>query len=160
MFEHTCVQDNRDHLLLCQFGSMRQRFHHKLINGLDLTSVSSVGAFHSVAALVANDIRPFFKWLGSYVVVASREGESASAPSGVLGAHRFFEVETWSAWTTSVTKYTGLRYTTSDTMVMVQSATTCSPMRSSSPLKKSSMVPPAALKVENFLLVGSLSTAS
>ena len=96
-FEHTCVQDNRDHLLLCQFGFARQRLFHKLINGLDLASVTFVGTYHSVADLITDDIRPFFEWLGGYVVVACRERVSASTPSGVLGTHRFFEVEIRSA---------------------------------------------------------------
>jgi hypothetical protein len=96
-FKHTCVQDNRDHLLLCQFGFARQRLFHQLINGLDLASVAFVGAFHSVAALITDDVRPFFEWLRGYVVVGGREGVSASSPSSVLGTHRSFEVEIWSA---------------------------------------------------------------
>ncbi len=97
MFEHTRVQDNCDHLLLCQFGFSRKRLFHKLSNGLDLASVAFVGTFHSVAALITDDVRPFFEWLGGYVVVAGGEGVSASSPSGVLGTHRFFKVKIWSA---------------------------------------------------------------
>ena len=97
IFEHTCVKDNRDHLLLCQFGFARQRLFHKLINGLDLASMAFVGTFHSVATLITDDVRPFFEWLGGYLVVAGGERVSASAPSGVLGTHRFFEVEIRSA---------------------------------------------------------------
>jgi hypothetical protein len=97
IFEHTCVQDNRDHLLLRQFGFARQRLFHKLINGLDLASVAFVGTFHSVAALIRDDVRPFFEWLSGYVVVAGGERVSASAPSGMLGTHRFFKIKIWSA---------------------------------------------------------------
>ena len=97
IFEHTCVKDNRDHLLLCQFGFACQRLFHQLINALDLASVAFVGAFHSVTILITDDVRPFFEWLGGYVVVAGGERMSASAPSGVLGTHRFFKIKIWSA---------------------------------------------------------------
>jgi len=95
--EHTCVQDNRDHLLLFQFGCDRQRLFHELIDGLDLAPVGLVGAFHSVATLISDDVRPFFGWLGGYVVVAGRECESASSSRCVLRAHRFLQVEIRSA---------------------------------------------------------------
>ncbi len=110
IFKHTCVQDNRDHLLLGQFGFARQRLFHQLIDALDLASVAFVRTFHSVAALITDDVRPFFEWLGGYVVVAGSESVSASASSGVLGTHRFFEVEIWSAWTASVTKHASFRW--------------------------------------------------
>jgi hypothetical protein len=97
IFEHTCVQDNRNHLLLCQFGFERQRLFHELGNGLDLASVAFVGTFHSEATLISDDIRPFFEWLCGYVVVAGRERVSASTPSRVLGTHGFFEIKIWSA---------------------------------------------------------------
>ena len=97
MFAHTRVQDNRDHLLLCQFGFARQRLLHKLINQLDVAPVAFVGTFHSVATLISDDVRPFFEWLGGYIVVPGRECESASASSCVLCTHGFFQVEIRSA---------------------------------------------------------------
>jgi hypothetical protein len=97
MFAHTSVKDNRNHLLLCQFGFARQRLLHKLINGLDVATVGFVRTVCTEATLVTDDVGPFFERLGGYVVVAGRERVSASAPSAVLGTHRFFEVEIWSA---------------------------------------------------------------
>jgi hypothetical protein len=96
MFAHTRVKDNRNHLLLCQFGFARQRLLHELINGLNLATVGFVRTVYSEATLVTDDIGPFFERLGGYVVVAGRESVSASAPSGVFGTHRLFEVKIWS----------------------------------------------------------------
>jgi len=93
----TCVQDNRNHLHLCQFGFQCQRLFHKLVNGLDLASMAFVGTFHSVATLISDDVRPFFEWLCGYVVVARRKRVSASTTSSVLGTHGFFEIKIWSA---------------------------------------------------------------
>ena len=55
--------------------------------------MAHVRASHSSSFLVLDNIRPFFYGLGCYFVVASRESESASTPSGMLSTHRVCEVE-------------------------------------------------------------------
>ena len=95
--EQTCVQDNSDHLLLCQIGFDCQRLFHEFIDGLELASVAHVRAFHFGTALVTHHDQPFLFWLSSYVVVTGGECESASSQRGMLGTHRFFEVETGGA---------------------------------------------------------------
>ena len=148
----TCVQHNCDYFLFCQFGFDRQRLLQQLVNGRDAPSVAHIWTFLFQPILVTHHIQPFPFRLSSYLVVAGREGESAAIARCMFRAHRLFEVEIWGAWPTRVTKARG--------STLVTNAPSRSPMRSSRPLKKSSMEPPAPLYVENFLLVGSLSASS
>lgn len=115
MIKHTRVQDNRDHLIILQFGSASQWKFHELFDGLDVTSVAFVWTFQYVPFLISDDIRPFLRWLSCYMVwVASVEDERTPAASCVLSTHCIFEIKTWSTCKKSVTQSTSTHGASTD----------------------------------------------